>query len=282
MTAASWPAPAKLNLFLHVCGRREDGYHLLQTVFQLLDYGDSLRFEVREDGLIRRQSDLPGVVADDDLCVRAARLLQAATGTLLGADIRLEKRLPMGGGLGGGSSDAATTLVALNQLWRTGLDEDALATLGLRLGADVPVFVRGRSAWGEGVGEVLEPVELGPAWYVVISPGCQVSTARVFTAPELTRNTPRIKMAAFRAAQARNDCEPVVRALYPEVGKALDWLADHGPAQLTGTGDCVFARFADEAEARRVLDAVQTPWRAFVAQGVDVSPLRLAASPQAA
>jgi 4-diphosphocytidyl-2-C-methyl-D-erythritol kinase len=282
MTAASWPAPAKLNLFLHVCGRREDGYHLLQTVFQLLDHGDSLSFDIREDGRIQRLTPVPGVAADDDLCVRAARLLQAETGTCLGADIRLDKRLPMGGGLGGGSSDAATTLVALNALWRLGLDEDVLAQLGLRLGADVPVFVRGRSAWGEGVGELLEPVSLGPSWYLVISPGCQISTARVFTAPELTRNTPRIKMAAFRAGQARNDCEPVVRALYPEVGKALDWLANHGPAQLTGTGDCVFARFADEAEARRVLDAVPAPWRAFVAQGVDVSPLRLAASSRAA
>lgn len=282
MIAGEWPAPAKLNLFLHVCGRRADGYHLLQTVFQLLDFGDVLRFAPRPDGAIRRVKDLPGVPADDDLCVRAARLLQAATGTTQGVDIELDKRLPLGGGLGGGSSDAATTLVALNALWDTGLDTPALARLGLQLGADVPVFVHGLSSWGEGVGERLSPVELGSMWYLVLFPAVHVATGRVFAAPELTRNTPQITMSAFRAGRVRNDCEPVVRALYPEVAQALDWLAEFGKARLTGTGGCVFAAFASEQDAQAVCAQVPAPWRAFVARGVDVSPLRLALERRAA
>jgi 4-diphosphocytidyl-2-C-methyl-D-erythritol kinase len=284
MSALEWPAPAKLNLFLHVCGRRPDGYHLLQTVFQLLDYGDVLRFRIRDDGSIGRATELPGVPEQDDLCVRAARLLQHESGCRLGADIELDKRLPLGGGLGGGSSDAATTLVALNALWRTGLDLDALSALGLRLGADVPVFVRGMSSWGEGVGEQLRPIELGAHWYLVVSPEVPVSTARVFGARELTRNTPRITMAAFRAGLATaalrstvgNDCEPVVRQLYPDVARALDWLGQFADARLTGTGGCVYAAFDTEQAARVVCRQVPPPWRAFVAQGVDVSPLRRA------
>lgn len=272
--STSWPAPAKLNLFLHVVGRRPNGYHELQTLFQLLDVGDSLRFRLRDDGRIERRSPLAGVPAEQDLCVRAASLLQQVSGTRLGVDIELCKRLPMGGGLGGGSSDAATVLVALNQLWNAGLDEERLAELGLALGADVPVFVRGRSAWAEGVGERLEPVKLPELWYVVLHPGCEVSTAAVFSAPELTRNTPRIRMSAFRAGQARNDCEPVVRAQHPEVGRALDWLAGFGQARLTGTGACVFAAFDDEAAARKVLAHVPLPWQGFVARGVNESPLR--------
>ena len=280
--ATEWPAPAKLNLFLHICGRRADGYHLLQTVFQLLDYGDTLRVSPRADGKIRRVAELPEVPEDEDLCLRAARLLQQETGCRLGADIHIDKRLPIGGGLGGGSSDAATALVALNALWRTGLDVDALSRLGLRLGADVPVFVRGLSAWGEGVGERLSPVRLGSRWYLVVAPGVSVSTGRVFAAPELTRNTPRITMSAFRAGRVRNDCEPVVRGLYPEVARARDWLAQFGEARLTGTGGCVFAAFATEPEARAVCEQVPPPWQAFVARGVDVSPLRRVAAAQAA
>lgn len=277
-----WPAPAKLNLFLHVCGRRADGYHLLQTLFQLLDYGDELSFSIRRDGALNRLSELPGVPPEQDLCLRAARLLREVTGTGLGADIGVIKRLPMGGGLGGGSSDAATTLVALNELWGTGLDIDVLAELGLRLGADVPVFVRGFSAWAEGVGERLQPLKLDPSWYLVVHPGCEVSTAQVFSDPELTRDTPRMTMSAFRAGRVRNDCEPVVRRLSPEVGKALDWLGEFAPARLTGTGGCVFAAFAEEAQARRVLALVPAGWHAFVARGVDESPLRLAVQRRAA
>lgn len=269
-----WPAPAKLNLFLHIVGRRTDGYHELQTVFQLLDYGDVLRFQVREDGQVRRRYALAGVPAEADLTVRAARLLQEATGCSLGADISVEKRLPLGGGLGGGSSDAATTLVALNRLWGTDLDEDALAELGVQLGADVPVFVRGRTAWAEGIGEKLRPLNLQPAWYLIVHPGCEVSTAAVFRAPDLTRNTPSIKMAAFHAGRVRNDCEPVVRTLHPEVGRALDWLAKFANARLTGTGACVFAAFDSEAAARAVLAQLPPKWRGFVARGVNESPLR--------
>ncbi|RFA31297.1 4-(cytidine 5'-diphospho)-2-C-methyl-D-erythritol kinase [Alkalilimnicola ehrlichii] len=271
--AIEWPAPAKLNLFLHVLGRRDDGYHELQTVFQLLDYGDSLRFDVRRDGRIQRKPARP-IAPEQDLCVRAASLLQEASGTTLGADIALHKRLPMGGGVGGGSSNAATVLVALNTLWQTGLTEDELAELGLRLGADVPVFVRGRSAWAEGVGERLAPVSLDSSWFLVLHPGCKISTRQIFCTPELTRNSPSITMSAFRAGQARNDCEPVVRSLYPEVARALDWLAGFGQARLTGTGACLFAEFDDEAQAREVLASVPKPWQGFVARGVDESPLR--------
>jgi 4-diphosphocytidyl-2-C-methyl-D-erythritol kinase len=269
-----WPAPAKLNLFLHITGRRADGYHELQTVFQLLDYGDSLRFGVREDGRIRLAAATPGVPEEQDLCVRAARLLQQSTGSALGADIELDKRLPLGGGLGGGSSDAATVLVALNHLWGTGLSPRQLSELGLALGADVPVFVQGRSAWAEGVGERLTPLPLLPRWYLVLHPDCEVATAKVFAAPDLTRNTPSIKMAAFRAGRVGNDCEAVVRALYPPVGRALDWLGGFAPARLTGTGACVFAAFEHEAGARAVLAQLPSPWQGFVARGVDESPLR--------
>lgn len=282
MMPTEWPAPAKLNLFLHICGRRSDGYHLLQTVFQLLDYGDSLRFTPRSDGLVRRVSDLPGVPAEEDLCVRAARLLQQAAGSGLGADIHIDKRLPIGGGLGGGSSDAATTLVALNALWGLGYDTQTLSRLGLRLGADVPVFVHGLSSWGESIGEELSPLELGSPWYVVVSPEVQVSTQQVFTAAELTRDSSPITMSAFRAGLVRNDCEPIVRRLYPEVAQALDWLAQFGDARLTGTGGCVFAVFDSERQARAVCAQTPAPWRAFVARGVDVSPLRHVVERQAA
>lgn len=276
-TAASpdeaWPAPAKLNLLLRVVGRRPDGYHRLQTVFQFIDRCDRLRFEVRADGRVRRTGGPDGVPEDEDLTVRAARLLQAAGGTRRGADIHLEKRLPAGGGLGGGSSDAATTLVALNRLWGLALPVERLAQLGLRLGADVPVFVRGRAAWAEGVGEELTPLELPCPWYLVVVPRVHVSTREVFAAPELTRNSPPITITDFLSGVRTNDCEPVVRARYPAVAQALDWLGGHGEARLTGTGGCVFAAYADRPQAEAVHAALPEGWDGFVARGRNRSPL---------
>ncbi len=268
-----WPAPAKLNLFLHVTGRRADGYHDLQTVFQLIDLQDSIGITVREDGVIERTSGPQEVAPDADLTVRAARALQAATGTRLGASLRIRKRIPMGGGLGGGSSDAATVLLALNRLWSGGLATDRLAELGLTLGSDVPVFVRGSSAWAAGRGEQLTPVELPERWYVIVHPGVHVPTAEIFQAPELTRNTPLITIRAFFESGGRNDCESVVRARYPEVGEALDWLARFAPARLTGTGSCVFAGFRSAADAERHAARVPDRWRSFVAHGLNTSPL---------
>jgi 4-diphosphocytidyl-2-C-methyl-D-erythritol kinase len=270
---AGWPAPAKLNLMLRVLGRRPDGYHRLQTVFQFLDRADLLYFEPRRDGRIRRVSALAGVPEEADLVVRAARLLQESTGCPLGADIRVDKRLPMGGGLGGGSSDAGTTLMALDSLWGTGLGRDGLMALGLSLGADVPVFILGRAAWGEGVGEQLTPIELPRPWYLILVPDSQVSTAAVFSDPELTRNSPSITIADFLAGEQRNDCVPVVRRRYPEVAAALAWLADFGAARLTGTGACVFAAFETEAAARAARHAVPARFSAFVARGLNRSPM---------
>jgi 4-diphosphocytidyl-2-C-methyl-D-erythritol kinase len=272
-----WPAPAKLNLFLHVTGRRPDGYHELQTLFQIIDLCDTLTIGVSDHGRIERPSGPAGVDPDSDLTVRAAKALQAATGSAMGASIRIAKRIPMGGGLGGGSSDAATVLLALNHLWRCGLSIDELARLGLPLGADVPVFVRGSSAWAEGVGERLEPVELPERWYVVIHPGVAVPTKDVFQSSELTRNTPVITIRAFfgpgGSAGSRNDCEPVVRTLYPEVADALDWLGKFAPARLTGTGSCIFAAFGSAIEAERVAARAPDRWRAFVACGLNESPV---------
>ncbi|OOZ37776.1 4-(cytidine 5'-diphospho)-2-C-methyl-D-erythritol kinase [Solemya velesiana gill symbiont] len=265
-----WPAPAKLNLLLRVVGRRQDGYHLLQTVFQFLDFGDRLRFRLRDDGQVRRLVELAGVPEARDLVVRAARLLQEEAGITLGADIELDKRLPMGGGLGGGSSDAATTLVVLNKIWRAGLSTEHLAELGLTLGADVPVFVRGVSAWGEGVGEHLTPVELPEPWFLVLVPGCEVPTADIFGDPDLTRDSPRITIRDFLAGRVENDCIPVVCRRFPEVAEAMDWLAQ---PRLTGTGACVFAVFASEADALRVKEAAAGRYQAFVARGVNHSPL---------
>jgi 4-diphosphocytidyl-2-C-methyl-D-erythritol kinase len=273
-----WPAPAKLNLFLHVTGRRPDGYHELQTLFQLIDLCDTLSIRVTGDGRIERPAGPPGVDPDCDLTVRAARTLQAATGCRAGATLRIAKRIPLGGGLGGGSSDAATTLLALNHLWRCGLSIDELARLGLPLGADVPVFIRGSSAWAEGVGERLEPVELPERWYLVIHPGVAVPTRDVFQSPELTRNSPVITIRAFfgpeGASGSRNDCEPVVKARYPEVADALSWLGNFASARLTGTGSCIFASFASAIEAERVAARVPDRWRAFVARGLNASPVR--------
>lgn len=268
-----WPAPAKLNLFLHVTGRRADGYHELQTLFQLLDLTDTIAVRVREDGVISRCEGPADVPPESDLAVRAARSLKAASGTPLGADLRVLKRIPQGGGLGGGSSDAATTLLALNQLWDCGLPPGDLAALGLPLGADVPVFIGGFSAWGEGIGERLTPVELPERWYLIVHPGCAVSTRQVFQDPELTRNSPLITIRALFESGGRNDCEPVVRRLAPEVGEALDWLGRFAPARLTGTGSCVFAACESAIEAERLAARVPDRWTSTVARGLNVSPV---------
>ena len=267
------PAPAKLNLFLHVVGRRADGYHLLQTAFRLLDWGDTLDFALRTDGCIRRANDVPGVAEADDLVVRAARLLQAHTGSALGADITVHKALPMGGGLGGGSSDAATTLVALNRLWATGLSRAELQTLGLALGADVPVFVFGRDAFAEGVGEALQPLALPPAWYVVVSPGVSVPTAEIFSAEDLTRNTAPIKMADFAPSTTRSDLQAVACSRYPEVQRAIDWLDAYAPALMTGSGACVFAEVPSEAEADRITKNCPPQWKAWKVRSLTRHPL---------
>jgi 4-diphosphocytidyl-2-C-methyl-D-erythritol kinase len=269
-----WPAPAKLNLMLHVLRRRPDGYHELQTVFQLIDLIDTIDISVREDGVISRPLGAVGLREEEDLVVRAAQPLKAASGTRLGASLSLHKRIPMGGGLGGGSSDAATTLVALNTMWRTGLTLAEIAAIGVKIGADVPIFVEGRSAWAEGVGERLEPVELGSdSWFLVLFPGVAVPTAAVFQAAELTRNSPPTTMRGFLETGGRNDCEAVVRARFPAVAEALDWLARHAPARLTGTGSCVFAKFSRAADAERIAARVPDTWRAFVVRGLDRSPL---------
>lgn len=268
-----WPAPAKLNLFLHIVGRRADGYHELQTVFQLLDCGDFLDFEVTRGGEVRRASGPSDLPAEVDLTVRAARLLKQRSGTPLGVDIHLRKNIPVQGGLGGGSTDAATVLVALNCLWRLELSVDSLAEIGREIGADVPVFVRGRSAWAEGIGDRLTPLDLPVRWFAVVRPGVSVSTAGVFQAPELTRNSPVITIADFLAAGGRNDCTPVVVRHHPEVGQALARLARHGPAQMTGTGACVFVPCADRVSAERALFGLPASWQGFVARGVNRSPL---------
>ncbi|OYV76158.1 MAG: 4-(cytidine 5'-diphospho)-2-C-methyl-D-erythritol kinase [Chromatiales bacterium 21-64-14] len=271
--AFPWPAPAKLNLLLRVVGRRTDGYHRLQTVFQFLDRCDQLRFTPRPDAAVRRNGGPAGVPEDQDLTVRAARRLQEATGCRRGVEIHLDKRLPLGGGLGGGSSDAATTLVALNRIWGLGLGVEHLAELGLGLGADVPVFVRGHAAWGEGVGEQLTPLELETPWYLVLVPAVLVSTREVFQAPELTRNSVPITITDFLAGTTTNDCEPVVRARYPEVDQALAWLSRHGAARLTGTGACVFAGYPVRSHAEAVMAALPAGWNGFVARGLNRSPL---------
>jgi len=270
-----WPAPAKLNLFLHVVGRREDGYHLLQTAFQLLDWGDEVRLRVRDDGRICRIDPLPGVPDDVDLGVRAAHALKRATGCRLGADIAIEKRVPIGGGLGGGSSDAATVLVALNALWRTELDADALAEIAVGLGADVPVFVRGTSAWAEGIGEQLTPIELPDRWFVIVDPGVPVPTRELFQVPELTRNSPQLTIPLFvSGVPTGNAFEPVVRGRFPAVAAALDWLGRHGEARLSGSGGAVFAAVASRDAGEAILAAMPAGFRGWVVRGVNESPLR--------
>lgn len=269
-----WPAPAKLNLFLHVVGRRADGYHQLQTLFQFLDHGDSLFFVPRGDGVIRRVAGPDAIPESEDLVVRAARAIQQASGCNLGADIRLEKRLPMGAGLGGGSSNAATTLVALNRMWNLGLPLDELAQIGLRLGADVPVFVRGAAAWAEGVGERLVPVRIDEPWYLVLTPPVTVSTARIFSDPMLRRDHASVTLADFQQGRTGNDCEPVTCERHPEVREALDWLRQHAPqARMSGTGASVFAAFDSREAATALLPQVPEGCRAFVARGLNRSPL---------
>ena len=275
-----WPAPAKLNLFLHVVARRADGYHDLQTLFQLIDLCDAVGLGLRADGRIERVEGMAEVPPETDLAVRAARLLQETTGCRLGADIAVRKRIPSGGGLGGGSSDAATVLRVLNRLWGIGLGMDELATLGLRLGSDVPVFLHGSSAWAEGRGEILEPVELPERWYLILHPGVAVSTAAIFQAPELTRTSPLITIRAFFQAGSRNDCEPIVRRRYPEVDAALRWLGARAEARMSGTGACVFAGFDSAEDAERIAAAVPDRWQHWLVRGLNRSPLHalLAAS----
>ncbi len=266
-------SPAKLNLFLHITGRREDGYHNVQTLFQLLNYGDWLELETREGKTITLECDQLNISTEENLVYRAAKRLQESAGVSKGARIRLEKTLPEGGGLGGGSSNAATTLLALNRLWELNLPVSRLAQLGLQLGADIPLFVHGHSAWAEGVGEQLTPVELPRQWYVVIAPNCAVSTAEVFSQQQLTRDTPPITIAAFFERGGANDCQVVVRGLYREVDKALIWLEKFGQAQMTGTGACVFLPVADEAQAQAIFAQIPTQWRGFAAQGINCSPI---------
>ena len=272
-----WPAPAKLNLFLHILGRRPDGYHELQSCFQFIDLCDEIKIEVRGDGLILRAIDIPGLPADADLCIRAAQALQSASGTTLGADISLTKKIPVGGGLGGGSSDAATCLVALNHLWGIHWPLEKLAAIGLKLGADVPVFVHGRAAWAEGVGERLTPLypPLAPAEanYLILKPNVFVSTAAVFQDPELTRNSAPITIHGFLASGGRNDCLGVVRRRYPEVAHALDWLSVFGSARLTGTGACVFLACENKDLAQEILRKVPPEFEGFLARGLNDSPL---------
>lgn len=273
-----WPAPAKLNLFLHITGRRDDGYHELQTLFQFLDYGDQLTFGLRDDGVVQRAGGPAGLDPGNDLCVQAALCLQDETGCRHGADIELHKRLPFGAGLGGGSSDAATTLVALNHLWGLDLPVEQLEEFALGLGADVPVFVRGCAVWAEGVGEQMVSIadeRLTEPWYLVVTPDCEVSTAGIFNDPELTRNCVPITIADFFAGRADNVCLPVVRKNHPQVAAALDWLNERcgGEAKLTGTGASVFAGFENRNAASEVREQVPEDWRAFVARGLNRSPL---------
>jgi len=272
-----YPAPAKLNLFLHVVGRRRDGYHLLQSVFTLIDRHDRLRFRVRDDAGIERVNDVRGVAADEDLAVRAALLLQEASGIAQGVDIEIDKRIPLGGGLGGGSSDAATVLLALNRLWKTGFDREALAEIGGSLGADVPFFIFGRPAWAEGIGDRLRDIDVAPSWYAVLTPPAQVPTQAVYSAPELTRNTEPLKMEDFSAQpqdpRFHNDLEPVVIARYPVVREHLEWLRQHGNARMTGSGSCVFAAFDSREGAERVIGALPGSMSGFIAQGLTHHPL---------
>ncbi len=274
MTQLTWLAPAKLNLFLHITGRRTDGYHQLQTVFQFLDYSDELSFTLHNLPCIDCQ--LEGIAPEHNLIVRAAYQLQQATNTQQGAIITIDKRIPMGSGLGGGSSNAATTLLALNQLWQLHLPLSTLQQLGRQLGADVPIFLHGEAAWAEGVGDILTPIPLQEPWYLVIYPGCQISTAEIFAAPHLTRDLLPVTLRDFQAGQTRNVCEPVVRSIYPQVGEALDWLHQHAVARLTGTGSCIFACFPDSTSASSVLQQLPKQWKGFIARGRNQSPARYA------
>lgn len=272
----TFPAPAKLNLFLHVVGRRQDGYHLLQTVFRFIDFSDQLSFKLRTDDVIKLHDPITGVPEEKDLCVRAAKLLKQKTETTLGVDIFLQKRIPMGGGLGGGSSDAATTLMALNQLWEVNLSRKQLLELGLQLGADVPVFIFGRNAFAEGIGEKLTAIELPSAWYLVLLPPVQVATAEIFASKELTRNTLPITIPPFSIWQGHNDLESVVCRSYPEVARCLEWLKQPENTTITamsGSGACVFGEFATESAARTALEQIPDDMKGFIAKGLDCHPM---------
>ncbi|RLA59714.1 MAG: 4-(cytidine 5'-diphospho)-2-C-methyl-D-erythritol kinase [Gammaproteobacteria bacterium] len=271
MTATlSLLSPAKLNLFLHITGRRPDGYHQLQTLFQLLNWGDQLHFTPNRSGTITLDSIDLDIPVEENLIIRAARLLQQGS---LGAHITLNKHIPAGGGLGGGSSNAATTLLALNHLWGLNMAPTELQTRGGELGADVPVFVGARTAWAEGIGEILTPIDLPEQWFFILVPDCHVSTSEIFSHQQLTRNSPPIKMASFFEGGSRNDCQQLVRHLYPEVDKALKWLANFGEARLTGTGACVFASFSTASEARAAQRQLPHNWAGIVTQGVNESPI---------
>ena len=274
LNTLSCPAPAKLNLFLHVVGKRADGYHLLQTLFRFIDFSDTLHFTLRQDGRVCRSNELEGVPQEHDLCVRAARLLQRECGCALGVDIAVEKRIPMGGGLGGGSSDAATTMLALNQLWNLGLSRERLMQMGLSLGADVPVFVFGENAFAEGVGEQLQAFSLPEAWYVVLFPPVHVATAEIFARPELTRDTISLTIRALPIAELHNDLQPVVCNLYPEVARHLDFLGQFAQARMTGSGACVFVEFATEEHAQSVLKQLPKGMQGVVARGLSQHPLK--------
>jgi len=268
-----WPAPAKLNLFLHITGQRQDGYHLLQTVFQFIQLIDVIDFTILESGLVRRSSISLKIDERDDLVIKAAQKIKKRSGSKLGVDISVKKNIPIGGGLGGGSSDAATTLVALNELWQTGLSIDELSEIGLSLGADIPFFINGNAAWAEGVGDKLTPINLDECFYLVIYPNCSISTKAVFEASDLTRNTPRITIRDFRDGNGKNDCELYVRNHYHDVTEALDWLGEYASSKLTGTGACLFAQFSDENEANEVKYKLPTKWQGYVVKGINKSPL---------
>ncbi|WP_171733550.1 4-(cytidine 5'-diphospho)-2-C-methyl-D-erythritol kinase [Vibrio sp. AIC-3] len=274
-TPTHWPSPAKLNLFLYITGRRDNGYHELQTLFQFVDFGDELTVAVNEEtNSITITPEIPGVATEDNLIWKAATALQQYTSTSFGADIELKKVLPMGGGIGGGSSNAATVLVALNYLWQLNLSDDQLAEIGLKLGADVPVFVRGHAAFAEGVGEQLQPANPDEKWYLVVKPQVSIATVDIFTHSELTRNTPKRALSTLLEQEYVNDCEKIVRMLYPEVDKQLSWLLQYAPSRLTGTGSCVFAEFSSKKEAEWVLEQLPDTVSAFVAKGRNISPLK--------
>ena len=274
-TQTHWPSPAKLNLFLYITGRRDNGYHELQTLFQFVDFGDELSITAHQrSNQITISPQIPGVATEDNLIWKAATALQQYANTNFGADIKLKKVLPMGGGIGGGSSNAATVLVALNYLWQLGLSDDQLAEIGLKLGADVPVFVRGFSAFAEGVGEQLHPATPEEKWYLVVKPQVSIATVDIFTHPELTRNTPKRELATLLEQEYVNDCEKIVRMLYPEVDKQLSWLLQYAPSRLTGTGSCVFAEFSSKNEAESVLAKLPDNVSAFIAKGRNLSPLK--------
>ncbi|MEZ9318631.1 4-(cytidine 5'-diphospho)-2-C-methyl-D-erythritol kinase [Vibrio lentus] len=274
-TPTHWPSPAKLNLFLYITGRRDNGYHELQTLFQFVDFGDELTVTAnRETSSITITPEIPGVATEENLIWKAATALQQYTSTTFGADIDLKKVLPMGGGIGGGSSNAATVLVALNHLWQLNLSDDQLAEIGLKLGADVPVFVRGHAAFAEGVGEQLQSANPDEKWYLVVKPQVSIATVDIFTHSELTRNTPKRALSTLLEQEYVNDCEKIVRMLYPEVDKQLSWLLQYAPSRLTGTGSCVFAEFSSKKEAESVLEQLPDTVSAFVARGRNISPLK--------